>query len=96
MRIRYGNNFLDAQVDAYGSSEADMAIIVCYRHAPTPFVFNDAMWAKYADGFALFTQERDASGAAPTTNRLYANIVTLGGRDVHFAVCNKATTIRMG
>jgi intracellular sulfur oxidation DsrE/DsrF family protein len=94
--IRYGNNFLDAQVDAYGGSEADMAIIVCYRHTSTPFAFNDAMWAQYAEGFALFTQERDASGAAPTKNRLYANIVTLGERGVHFAVCNKATTTLSG
>ena len=94
--VRYGNNILDSHIGAYDGSEEDMAIIVCYRHTSTPFAFNDAMWAKYADGFALFTQERDENGVAPTKNRLYSSILALGERGVSYAICNKATTTLSG
>lgn len=94
--LRYSSNILDAHTGAYGGQDSDMAMIVCYRHTATPFAFNDAMWAKYAEGFALFTQERGDDGVAPTKNRLYDSVVATGQRGVHFAVCNKATATLSG
>lgn len=94
--LRYSSNILDAHTGAYGGQESDMAIIVCYRHTSTPFAFNDAMWSKYAEGFARFTGESGTDGVAPTKNRLYDTIVATGKRGVHFAVCNKATATLSG
>jgi intracellular sulfur oxidation DsrE/DsrF family protein len=45
--ILYANNFLTANKDSYGLTDADSAVVIVMRHFSTPFAYNDAMWAKY-------------------------------------------------
>lgn len=91
--LRYGSNIINAQVNDYGGSDEDMAMIICYRHASTPFAFNDAMWEKYGSGFVNLTQQRGQDGEAPTSNTLTRSIQGLADRGVHYAICNAATQL---
>ncbi len=50
--LRYCSNIINAHVNAYEGADADMAMIICYRHASTPYAYNDAMWEKYSSSFA--------------------------------------------
>lgn len=104
--ILYTNNLYTANKAAYaGSSDADLAIVVCLRHFATPFAFTDAIWAKYGKvmgGMVNFTDPK--SKTAPATN-LYRNspeygltLPNLGNtidavttRGAYFAVCDAAT-----
>src|SRR5437868_2699038 len=45
--LRFGNNFLDTNKDAYGLTYSDVALVIVVRHDSTSFGFNDAMWSKY-------------------------------------------------
>ncbi len=104
--ILYANNLFNANKATYaGSSDADLAIVVCMRHFATPFAFTDAMWAKYGkvmSGMLNFTDPK--SKQAPTMN-VYRNspeyalalpnfgntIDAVTTRGVYFAVCDTAT-----
>ena len=90
---RYCSNILNAHINEYEGSLDEMAMIICYRHASTPFGFNDAMWEKYGDSFANFTQQRGPDGEAPKTNTLLSSINELAEKGVHFAICNTATKL---
>lgn len=94
--LRYATNILNAHTEAYGGSDADMAMIICYRHASTTYGFNDAMWEKYGAGFATMSrlpaQEGESAGKNPQT----AAIQGLVARGVRFAICNSATTMMSG
>lgn len=89
--INYANNILGEHINAYEGSDDELAMIICYRHASTPFAFNDAMWEKYGAGFAQLTQQ--GGDTPPTSNNLFGRIEALAERGVHFAVCNKATQL---
>ena len=91
--MRYANNILFTHGEAYGGSDADYALIVCFRHTSTPYAFNDPIWAKYG---SLFDRDADpAPDANPMNTANRANgmntIDDLVSRGVRFAVCNKAT-----
>jgi len=45
--VLFTNNLFNTNEAAYGIAPADLAMIVCFRHASTPYGYNDAMWAKY-------------------------------------------------
>lgn len=98
---RYASNIINAHIDAYSGKAEDMAMIVCYRHASTPFAFNDAMWEKHGEAFFKFTKLADpATGEAPTKNLLnvanYPGAITLNSLaelGVQFAICNNATKL---
>jgi intracellular sulfur oxidation DsrE/DsrF family protein len=93
--LRYANNIITAHEEAYSGTAADLAMVVCYRHASTPFAFDDAIWAKYGAGF---------DPAAPTTNPMNAPAASNGGntigslvaKGVQFAICLRATRGRAG
>lgn len=89
--LRYGANILTAQVEDYQGSNKDIAMIICFRHASTPYGFNDAMWEKYGQGFAGFTQQPLKDGKAPNKNAALKSINGLAEKGVQFAVCNAAT-----
>src|SRR5690606_14151566 len=93
---RYATNILNAHVNAYGGSDDEMAMILCYRHASTPFGFNDAMWAKYGATLATMSRIPVEEGETPSKNPQTAAIEGLVERGVHFAICNSATTMMSG
>ncbi|MCB1670587.1 MAG: hypothetical protein R3F41_20390 [Gammaproteobacteria bacterium] len=101
--MNFASNILSAHADAYaGASEADYALIVCFRHDSSPFGFNDAMWEKYGELFSARTGIRHVDTDQPLTfNPLslerspYGNrsntVTNMSARGVHFAVCNLST-----
>lgn len=100
--MNFASNIMSAHAAAYqGASEADYAMIVCFRHDSSPFGFNDAMWEKYGELFSGRTGHRDAdTGAALNFNPLsvagtYGNrgntVAAMSARGVHFAICNLST-----
>ena len=100
--LRYGSNILNAHQNAYAGSDADYAMVICYRHLSTPFGFNDAMWAKYGEQFKDIMSFTDpATGAAPVVNLMNqgngpTTISTMGNRGVKFAICSSATRFVAG
>jgi hypothetical protein len=99
--LRYAFNILNAQGSAYGGEDSDFAMIVCYRHASTPFAYNDAMWAKYGETFYGLMQYADpATGVAPKVNLMTAggpfSMGAITGRGVQIAICAAATQFISG
>ena len=45
--LRFAGNLLTAHKSGYGVDEADVAIIVCFRHAATAYGYADAIWSRY-------------------------------------------------
>lgn len=101
----YAGNLFNANKTAYaGSSDADLAIVVCLRHFATAFAFTDTVWAKYGkamSGMLNFTDPKTKE--APSTNlynspayglslpNLGSTIDAVTKRGVYFAVCDTAT-----
>lgn len=99
--LRYGSNILNAHRDAYNGSDADYAMVVCFRHQSTGFGFGDAIWEKYGEIFVGMMAYTDPqTGQAPKVNNLLqpatgpfagSTIPGLVDRGVHFAICSMAT-----
>lgn len=106
--LLYANNILSAHANAYSGSDDDYAMVICFRHASTPFAFSDAIWQKYGEVFNQFMQYPDPrTGAAPTINLMntadrpdlpnFGNTIDkLGARGASFAICNNATQFFSG
>jgi intracellular sulfur oxidation DsrE/DsrF family protein len=96
--VLFARNLFVANASGYGLKDADVAVIVCLRHASTGFAFNDAMWAKYGAQLAGADFTDPKTKQTPTTN-LYntpgfgmgVTFDMLATRGAHFAVCNMAT-----
>jgi intracellular sulfur oxidation DsrE/DsrF family protein len=98
--LRYAMNIMNAHLTAYGGVDTDYAMIVCYRHASTPFGYNDSMWEKYGDilNERMGLSDPDTN-ASPKRNILNvargpfsgATIDAMVARGVHFAICGTAT-----
>lgn len=103
--IAWARNVFEASASGYGLADADTAIVICARHASTPFAYSDAMWAKYG---ATFSQRASAfvdpkSKQVPTVNVYlatgYGDVLKSNGilldavlkRGVRLAVCGMAT-----
>lgn len=98
--LRYAFNIMNAHRDAYAGSDADYAMIVCYRHASTPFGYGDALWEKYGEllnGRMNLTDPQ--TNETPKRNILNvasgpfsgASIDAMVARGVHFAICATAS-----
>lgn len=94
----YATNILNAQVNGYKGKDADMALIICLRHASTPLGYADAMWEKYGTTLSALSRPAGANAnAAPATkNAQAAALATLAARGVQFAICDAATTLLSG
>jgi hypothetical protein len=102
--LTFANNYALANKLGYGLGDADLAIVICYRHWSTPFAFNDAVWAKYGPAWAKFMKFNDPGTGAPPVRNVW-NAKGLPGqqpnrgftveaavaRGFHFAVCDLAT-----
>jgi len=101
----FARNYFVASASGYKLADADVAQVICLRHASASFAFSDAMWAKYG---AALSERGDhfvdpKTKQVPTTNlmmvsgygELMRNVnVTLdqmAKRGVRYAVCGMAT-----
>jgi intracellular sulfur oxidation DsrE/DsrF family protein len=107
--LLFVNNFMNANQNAYGIKEGELAIVVVVRHASTPFAYADAMWGKYGVPMTVRTRFNDPKTSKPPTINLYnskdygnalnnrANTVeAMTARGVHLAVCQLATRAYAG
>lgn len=101
--MNYANNILTANVDDYGGSDSEYAMIVCFRHQSTPLGYNDAMWEKYGQNLSAFMSLTDSK----TDKAFMQNPIKITGRSdlasrghtqqevaargVNFVICNRAT-----
>ena len=87
--LRFAGNLFNGHKSGYGVEEADVAVLICLRHAATPYGYTDAMWSKY--GKVL-----DAKAATPPSANPYdtgdrMQLSALAKRGVRFMVCGMAT-----
>jgi intracellular sulfur oxidation DsrE/DsrF family protein len=95
--LRYAANIMNSQVNAYEGKDADMAIVICYRHASTPLGYNDAMWEKYGKNLTSMGRITLKEGEEPSAkNPQLETITKQAERGMHFAVCNTASTFIAG
>ena len=102
--LLYVNNYFEANKNAYGLADGDLAVVIVMRHFSTGFAFNDSVWKKYGAGIAQFTGFSDPNTKQPPTSNLYNSathapaLKSMGTtvdavlkRGVHLAVCQMAT-----
>src|SRR6185503_6057433 len=98
--IMFARNFMKFSQDKLGTKDADMSVVVSFRHFATPYGYTDAMWAKYPQ-FSDLLKITDPKTKKPAARNVPlhddvedqpgANIPALVARGVHFAVCGAAT-----
>jgi intracellular sulfur oxidation DsrE/DsrF family protein len=103
--LYFARNFFLANASGYKLTDADVAQIICLRHASTAFAFTDAMWVKYgaalsarADGFMDPKTKQVptlnvylASSYGEELRNVNVTIEQMAKRGVRFAVCGLAT-----
>ena len=107
--ILYANNLYDANASGYALTDADVAVVVCFRHFATTFGYNDAMWAKYGKVFSSMLNFTDPKTKLPPTSNLlmspdYGMALSNFGRTIpvvtkrgtQFAICGMATQFFAG
>lgn len=50
--VQFSGNIFNINETAYGVKNAEMGVIICFRHVSTAFGYNDAMWEKYGHIFS--------------------------------------------
>ena len=103
--ILFARNLLTLSQEKLGTKDADMSIIVSFRHYATPFGYNDAMWAKYPM-FAQLLKVDDPKTKKPAARNVPlhdevegfsdASLPGLKARGAQFTVCGAATTFIAG
>lgn len=93
--VRYANNILFTHTQDYDGTDADYALIVCFRHAATPYGYNDAIWEKYGAVLSFGAQPTPTSNPMNTASMANGQntLADLSARGVKFAVCSKATLV---
>ena len=93
--IAYARNFLTAQINDYALTDADISVIVSFRHEATPWGYNDTIWEKYKVGESLDVSIGDAKA---TRNPMLRNangadgmIASLAARGARFTCCSLST-----
>lgn len=105
--LYFARNFFVANASGYKLTDADVAQIICLRHASTSFAFTDGMWVKY--GAALSARAGNfldpktkqvptvnaylASGYGEALRNVNVTIEQMAKRGVRFAVCGLATRV---
>lgn len=103
--VLYARNFMTLSQEKLATKDADMNVIVSFRHLSSPYGFNDAMWAKYPQ-FAALLKVEDPTTKKPAVRNIPlhdevmafpgASMPALVTRGVHFTVCGAATTFIAG
>jgi intracellular sulfur oxidation DsrE/DsrF family protein len=102
--LHFASNIFTTSKSGYRLDSADLAVVICLRHAATAFAFNDAMWAKYSTPMAARTKFNDPKSHGPAVVNVFNSkdyrgllsngpttfdeLIKLG---VHFAVCAQST-----
>jgi hypothetical protein len=102
--LLFGNNFLDANKNAYGLEYSDLGLVIVARHNSTPFAFNDSIWSKYGKVLAERLNFNDpktkrppqvnlfnASGYGTAITSFGITLDSLAKRGAYLAVCRLAT-----
>jgi hypothetical protein len=102
--VLYANNLYEANASGYSLTDADVAVVVCFRHFATTFAYNDVIWAKYGKVFSAMLNFTDPkTKQPPSTNLLFSadygmelsnfgrTIPAVVKRGTQFAVCDMAT-----
>jgi hypothetical protein len=92
--IRFANNIIVSHMEEYDGEASDYAMVVCFRHASTPYGYGNAIWEKYGEFI-----NRDPSVSAPSSNPMYTSNSHSGSNTipklldfgVHFAICKRAS-----
>jgi hypothetical protein len=103
--IMFALNFMKYSHDKLGTQDADMSVIVSFRHFATPYGYTDAMWAKYPQLAALLKVDDPATKKPAARNiplhdevlgMAGANIPGIVARGARFTVCGAATEFIAG
>jgi intracellular sulfur oxidation DsrE/DsrF family protein len=104
--LLYSANLFNAHNSAYGGTDSDLDIVICFRHFSTPFGYNDAIWRKYGGPIRQLVGV-SASGQAPDANPMNvagdASMANMGftvnslvARGAKIAICENATRFVSG
>ena len=98
--VLFARNLIKFSADKLGTKDADMSVVVSFRHFATPFGYNDDMWAKYPPMADMLQVDDPTTKKRATRNWLLhevamgevgANLPGLREHGVAFAVCGAAT-----
>jgi len=102
--LAFLNNYFNANQNAYGLQNGDLAVVLIARHFSTLFSYNDSVWAKYGVQITQRTSFNDPKTKQPPTLNLfnsaaYGDSLTNRGttldsllkRGLHLAVCQVST-----
>jgi intracellular sulfur oxidation DsrE/DsrF family protein len=90
--LGFAGNWVRINKDQYGLTDADLADVIVARHGSTPFVFNEAMWAKYGKIFAAnMSANNKTLHPNPATNIYASRLGNLAKQGMRLAVCGLTT-----
>lgn len=98
--VFFARNIIKFSADKLGTRDADMSVVVSFRHFSTPFGYNDDMWAKYPPMAEMLQVDDPSTKKRATRNWLLhdlvmgeagANLPGLREHGANFAVCGAAT-----
>ena len=90
--IGFAGNWIRLNKEAYGLTDADLAVVIVARHGATPFAFNEAIWTKYGKIFADNMSANDRTAHPnPSTNTYASRLEAWARQGVRLAVCNVTT-----
>lgn len=90
--IGFAGNWMRVNKEAYGLTDADLALVVVMRHGSAPFAFNEAMWTKFGKIFAANMSANDkVAHPNPSTNVYAERLQNLAKQGMRLAVCNLTT-----
>jgi len=94
LAVGFAGNEFRMNKEAYGLTDADIAIVMVVRHGTAPYAFNEAMWAKYGK---IFSERMtvDKSKPLPAENTHLPRLTTMVKQGMHLAVCNLTTRAYM-
>jgi intracellular sulfur oxidation DsrE/DsrF family protein len=103
--LLFARNFLKFSQEKLGTRDADMSVVVSFRHMATPLGYSDAMWAKYPM-LAEATNTNDPKSKARTSRNVPlhddiegfpgTSMPALRAHGVQFSVCGAATSFIAG
>jgi hypothetical protein len=71
--LGYANNFMHVNEADYGLKPEQIALVIIFRHASTPYGYTDAIWTKYGKKFAAQMKLKDdMAKRAATMNPMLA------------------------
>ncbi|MEQ1729534.1 MAG: hypothetical protein ABL982_14255 [Vicinamibacterales bacterium] len=87
--IRFAGNLLNGHKSGYGLDDSDLGIVVCFRHAATPYGYDNAFWAK--SGKIIDAEADPVPTGNPYDSGGRTQLTDLTKRGVHFMVCGVAS-----